>query len=185
MMTTWRRCCVTRSCPRGAQGVGCAVVGQRAGGWRGARGGGGAPLRVAAQNKPWTLALLLQGPHAPRAGPAALALPPPALHPSPQPYLHPPTRACPSHTPRGRMHRERDPELWYRNRCLDMKYVGVPGERRVDGTASLARGCAGWGGAGRGLDMEPPLGGAQPVPRARKHIALTNTPTPRRHRELH
>ena len=27
----------------------------------------------------------------------------------------------------GRMHRERDPELWYRNRCLDMKYVGVPG----------------------------------------------------------
>ncbi|GBF98146.1 K(+) efflux antiporter chloroplastic-like [Raphidocelis subcapitata] len=28
---------------------------------------------------------------------------------------------------RGRMHRERSPELWYRNRCLDMKYVGVPG----------------------------------------------------------
>jgi hypothetical protein len=34
---------------------------------------------------------------------------------------------------RGRMHRERSPELWYRNRCLDMKYVGVPGEARVTG----------------------------------------------------
>ncbi|KAI8462802.1 MAG: S-adenosyl-L-methionine-dependent methyltransferase [Monoraphidium minutum] len=28
---------------------------------------------------------------------------------------------------RGRQHRERDPELWYRNRCLDIKYLGVPG----------------------------------------------------------
>lgn len=28
---------------------------------------------------------------------------------------------------RGRMHRERSPELWYRNRCLDIKYLGVPG----------------------------------------------------------
>ena len=31
-------------------------------------------------------------------------------------------------TPRsGRMHRERDPGLWYRTRALDLKYVGVPG----------------------------------------------------------
>jgi hypothetical protein len=29
---------------------------------------------------------------------------------------------------RGKQHRERDPELWYRNRCLDIKYLGVPGE---------------------------------------------------------
>jgi methyltransferase (TIGR00027 family) len=28
---------------------------------------------------------------------------------------------------RGRQHRERDPELWYRNRCLDIPYLGVPG----------------------------------------------------------
>ncbi|KIY91347.1 hypothetical protein MNEG_16617, partial [Monoraphidium neglectum] len=28
---------------------------------------------------------------------------------------------------RGKQHRERDPELWYRNRCLDIKYLGVPG----------------------------------------------------------
>jgi hypothetical protein len=35
---------------------------------------------------------------------------------------------------RGKQHRERDPELWYRNRCLDIKYLGVPGEPCGDAT---------------------------------------------------
>ena len=38
---------------------------------------------------------------------------------------------------RGRMHRERDPGLWYRARIMDLRYLGVPGER------------AAWGGGGR------------------------------------
>jgi hypothetical protein len=39
---------------------------------------------------------------------------------------------------RGRMHRERSEELWYRNRILDLKYLGVPGE------GLRPRGSLGW-----------------------------------------
>lgn len=37
------------------------------------------------------------------------------------------------------MHRERSLDLWYRNRALDMRYLGVPG------------GWMGWGGVTLGV----------------------------------
>lgn len=69
------------------------------------------------------------------------------------------------------MHRERDLNLWYRSRALDMQYIGVPGEglyrTALHCTALHCRSVCVWGG-----------GTIRRCAAAMRSLQLPNTSTP-------
>jgi hypothetical protein len=89
---------------------------------------------------------------------------------------------------RGRMHRERDPGLWYRNRCLDMRYLGVPGE--AGGGGQSRWGVKSLGAARWQREREHPAAAIAasalaPALTTARRRPLPPKPRPFRHRQLH